>query len=41
MGTWSSTLFGSGGMIQWERWQGTLEMLVAAPAPFLVVHARR
>jgi ABC-2 type transport system permease protein len=35
MGIWSSTLFGSGGAIQWQRWQGTLEILVAAPAPFL------
>ena len=24
MGIWSSTLFGSGGAIQWQRWQGTL-----------------
>ena len=30
MGIWSSTLFGSGGAIQWKRWQGTLE-IVAAP----------
>jgi len=37
MGIWSSTLFGSGGAIQWSRWQGTLEALVAAPAPFLLV----
>jgi ABC-2 type transport system permease protein len=37
MGIWSSTLFGSGGAIQWQRWQGTLELLVAAPAPFLLV----
>jgi ABC-2 type transport system permease protein len=37
MGIWSSTLFGSGGAIQWSRWQGTLESLVAAPAPFLLV----
>ena len=35
MGIWSSTLFGSGGAIQWQRWQGTLEILVAAPARFL------
>ena len=35
MGIWSSTLFGSGGSIQWQRWQGTLELWVAAPAPFL------
>ena len=33
MGIWSSTLFGSGGAIQWQRWQGTLELLVAAPMP--------
>ena len=33
MGIWSSTLFGSGGAIQWQRWQGTLELLVAAPPP--------
>jgi ABC-2 type transport system permease protein len=37
MGIWSSTLFGSGGMIQWERWQGTLELLIAAPPPFALV----
>ena len=37
MGIWSSTLFGSGGMIQWERYQGTLEILMAAPAPFVLV----
>ena len=32
MGIWSTTLFGSGGVIQWQRWQGTLELVVAAPA---------
>jgi ABC-type multidrug transport system permease subunit len=37
MGIWSSTLFGSGGAIQWQRWQGTLEMLVASPAPFVLI----
>jgi ABC-2 type transport system permease protein len=37
MGIWSSTLFGSGGALQWNRWQGTLELLVAAPAPFIFV----
>lgn len=37
MGIWSSTLFGSGGAIQWQRWQGTLELLIAAPVPFIVV----
>ena len=36
-GIWSSTLFGSGGAIQWQRWQGTLELLVAAPAPFFLL----
>lgn len=36
-GIWSSTLFGSGGAIQWQRWQGTLEVLVSTPAPFLLV----
>src|SRR5688500_17809090 len=35
MGIWSATLFGSGGAIQWQRWQGTLEILVGAPPPFL------
>jgi ABC-2 type transport system permease protein len=37
MGIWSSTLFGSGGALQWNRWQGTLELLVASPPPFLLV----
>lgn len=37
MGIWSSTLFGSGGALQWNRWQGTLELLVAAPPPFIIV----
>jgi ABC-2 type transport system permease protein len=37
MGIWSSTLFGSGGALQWNRWQGTLELLVASPAPFILV----
>jgi ABC-2 type transport system permease protein len=36
MGMWSATLFGSGGAIQWQRWQGTLEILVAAPPRFLM-----
>ncbi|WP_248964057.1 ABC transporter permease [Sphaerisporangium perillae] len=33
MGVWSSVLFGSGGAIQNQRWQGTLEMLMIAPRP--------
>ena len=37
MGIWSSTLFGSGGALQWNRWQGTLELLVASPPPFVIV----
>jgi ABC-2 type transport system permease protein len=39
MGIWSSTLFGSGGAIQWQRWQGTLESLIVAPARFILVLA--
>ena len=31
MGIWSSVLFGSGGAIQDQRWQGTLEMIMLAP----------
>jgi ABC-type polysaccharide/polyol phosphate export permease len=38
MGVWSTTLFGSGGMIQWQRWQGTLELGVAAPPPLVLVY---
>jgi hypothetical protein len=37
MGIWSSTLFGSGGAMQWQRWQGTLELRVAAPPPLRLV----
>ncbi|HEU6444910.1 MAG TPA: ABC transporter permease [Gaiellaceae bacterium] len=39
MGIWSSTLFGSGGAIQWQRWQGTLEYSIAAPPPFILIIA--
>jgi ABC-2 type transport system permease protein len=38
MGVWSTTLFGSGGMIQWQRWQGTLELGVAAPPSMALVY---
>ena len=38
MGVWSTTLFGSGGMIQWQRWQGTLELSVGAPPPMALVY---
>jgi ABC-2 type transport system permease protein len=37
MGIWSSTLFGSGGVISWQRWEGTLELLVASPPSLLVI----
>jgi ABC-2 type transport system permease protein len=37
MGIWSATLFGSGGAIQWQRWQGTLEYCIAVPPPFIWV----
>jgi ABC-type polysaccharide/polyol phosphate export permease len=38
MGVWSSVLFGSGGAIQHQRWQGTLEMIMLAPRrPALVI----
>jgi len=36
MGVWTATLFGSGAAIQVQRWQGVLELHVAAPAPFFV-----
>ena len=39
MGIWSSTLFGSGGAIQWQRWMGTLESLIVAPPGFIYVLA--
>jgi ABC-2 type transport system permease protein len=38
MGVWSTTLFASGGMIQWQRWQGTLELGVAAPPPMALIY---
>jgi ABC-2 type transport system permease protein len=38
MGVWSTTLFGSGGMIQWQRWQGTLELGVAAPPSMALLY---
>jgi ABC-2 type transport system permease protein len=37
MGTWSSTLFGSGGTIQYARFRGTLELQVLAPPSYLLV----
>ena len=38
MGVWSTTLFGSGGMIQWQRWQGTLELSVGSPPSMALVY---
>jgi ABC-2 type transport system permease protein len=37
MGIWSAVLFGSGGAIQWQRWQGTLEYCIAVPPAFIWV----
>ena len=37
MGIWSATLFGAGGAINYQRWQGVLEPLIAAPPPYLLV----
>jgi ABC-2 type transport system permease protein len=39
MGVWSTVLFASGGVLQWQRWQGTLELAIAAPTPFVQVLA--
>jgi ABC-2 type transport system permease protein len=37
MGIWSSVLFGSGGLIQWQRWQGTLEYVIGVPTRLIFV----
>lgn len=37
MGVWSATSTAAGGALQRERWEGTLELLVAAPAHFSLV----
>src|SRR5438105_13240419 len=37
MGTWSATLFGSGGATAWQRFQVTLDLLVGCARPFLLV----
>ena len=39
MGVWSTTLFGCGGAIAWQRWEGTLELLVAAPTRYDLILA--
>jgi ABC-2 type transport system permease protein len=37
MGIWGTTSTAAGSALQRERWHGTLELLVAAPAPFALV----
>ena len=37
MGIWSATSTSAGAALQRERWHGTLELLVAAPAQFALV----
>jgi ABC-2 type transport system permease protein len=37
MGIWSATLFGAGGAINYQRWQGVLEPLIASPPPYVLV----
>lgn len=37
MGIWGATTTAAAGAMQRERWHGTLELLVAAPAPFALV----
>jgi len=39
MGIWSTTSTSAGGAIQRQRWQGILELLITAPAPFILVLA--
>jgi ABC-2 type transport system permease protein len=37
MGIWTSTLFGAGGSINFQRWQGVLEPSVASPPPYALI----
>jgi ABC-2 type transport system permease protein len=37
MGIWGTTSTAAGAALQRERWHGTLELLVAAPAPFALI----
>lgn len=39
IGAWSATVYGSGALLHWERWQRTLELLVASPTRFVGVLA--
>nr|MDO8100054.1 ABC transporter permease [Candidatus Njordarchaeota archaeon] len=41
MGMWGNTLYGSGFAINFERWQGTLEEVLAAPSNLMHVIAGR
>lgn len=41
MGMWGNTLYGSGFAISFEKWQGTLEEVVAAPSNLMHVIAGR
>lgn len=41
MGMWGNTLYGSGFAINFERWQGTLEEVLAAPSNLMDVVAGR
>jgi ABC-2 type transport system permease protein len=37
MGIWTSTLFGAGGAINYQRWQGVLEPMIASPPPYALI----
>jgi ABC-2 type transport system permease protein len=37
IGAWSATVIGSGSLLHWERYQRTLELLIAAPIRFVYV----
>lgn len=39
MAMWSIVVIGSSGALEHQRWQGTLELLVAAPVPFALTLA--
>jgi ABC-2 type transport system permease protein len=39
MAMWSLVVIGSSGALEQQRWQGTLELLVAAPVPFAITLA--
>jgi ABC-2 type transport system permease protein len=41
MGMWGNTLYSSGFAIEFEKWQGTLEEVMATPSPLLHVIAGR